>query len=72
MLLCTKFKIKLWNYYPFGTGRELIFAGFISVLAFQYFSTGNQIAYDGILTAVIDTVIVITNLMIRIKMELIL
>jgi len=37
-------KIKLWNYCPFGTGIELIFASFNSVLAFKYFSTGNQIA----------------------------
>lgn len=41
------FKIKLWNYCPFGTGIKLIFVCFNSVLAFQYFSIGNQIALDG-------------------------
>lgn len=65
------FIIKLWNYCPFGTGINLIFVCFNSVLAFQYFSIGNQIALDGTVTAVKVTLIVITNLMARLKMELI-
>lgn len=51
-------KIKLWNYWPFGTGIELIFLCFNSGLAFQYFSIGNQIALDSIVTAAKVTVIV--------------
>lgn len=68
------FKIKLWNYCPFETGMKLIFVCFNTntIWAFQYFSIGNQIASDGIVTAVKVTVIVITNLMARLKMELIL
>lgn len=66
------FKIKLWNYCPFGTGIKLIFVCFNSVLAFQYFSIGNQIALDAVVTAAKVTVIVITNLMARLKMGLIL
>lgn len=59
ILLCTEcFKTKLWNYGPFGTGIELIFVCFNSVFAFQYFSIGNQIASDGIVTAAKVTVIV--------------
>lgn len=65
------FKIKHWNYCPFGTGIKLIFVCFNSVLAFQYFSTGNQIASDGTVTAAKVTVIVITNLKARLKMKLI-
>lgn len=71
IFLCM-FKIKLWNYCPFATGIKLIFVCFYSVWAFQYFSIGNQIALDGIVIAAKVTVIVTTNLMARLRIELIL